>query len=619
MIIINSAIGIFMAIALSILLVNIDTARSKSELKSRQKSTFLANMSHEIRTPMNSIIGFSELALDDEAASPKTKHYLKSIADNAKWLLNIINDILDSSKIESGKISLERIPYDLQDVISQCQSAILPKASEKGISLYCYAENLPEKTLIGDPVRLRQVFMNLLSNAIKFTNTGTVKLLSSIKHINDDTATINFEIKDSGIGMSSEQIEQIFDPFMQADDSVTRKYGGTGLGLTITKNILELMGSKLNVKSALGVGSIFSFDLTFDILDDKAAAQLSGIVSSKVERPKFNGEILVCEDNHLNQQVICEHLERVGLRTVFAENGRECLDIITGRMEAAQSFAADNGEIDEFKPFDKPFDLIFMDIHMPVMDGLEASSKLTELGIKTPIIALTANIMSNDLEIYKAHGMQDYLGKPFTTQELWKCLLRYFKVESYSKISKDDQDTEDNQSFAQLQIHFAKDNQDIDKKIRVAINDSDIKLAHRLAHTLKSNAGQIREIDLRDEADILEEHLSKDNILAAKAQLEHVSLALQTVLVRLSPLLTDVYKKTVEKLTDPEEISLTLNKLELMLQKNNPECMKMIDDLNAIPGAERLVLYVEEFDFKNALVELGDLSERLQAGEYNGG
>jgi len=593
-----SVLGFAMALMLSILLVRIESARTESELVSRKKSTFLANMSHEIRTPMNSIIGFSELALDDDV-SPKTKHYLRSIVDNAKWLLNIINDILDNSKIESGKVILEHIPYDLQDVVSQCQSAILPKAAEKGLALYCYAEPLNNKTLMGDPVRLRQVFMNLLSNAVKFTNSGTVKLLSSVRSLGNNKAIISFEIKDSGIGMTDEQVSNIFVPFMQADDTVTRKFGGTGLGLPITKSIIELMGGKLAVESKVGSGSVFSFDLTFDTLDGYTATQPFVATSSMIERPNFEGEVLICEDNGLNQQVICEHLSRVGLKTVLAQNGLEGVNLVTQRIEKATS-----GNYDGNYTAKKPFELIFMDIHIPVMDGLEAASVITNMEIETPIIALTANIMSNDLEQYNSSGMHDYLGKPFTTQDLWKCLLKYFKATSYTEVAEETHNEEEDEALRQLSIYFVKANQDTFNKIKTALEDGPILLAHRLAHTLKGNAGQIRKKKLQEAAATIEDYIVKEDLSAARSHMDRLAIELQNVLDELAPLLADADKRNQEKITDPEKVQLILRSLEPMLEKRNPECMNLVDDLYAIPGAEQLAQYVEDFEFKKAIDEL---------------
>ncbi|MCL2048903.1 MAG: ATP-binding protein [Defluviitaleaceae bacterium] len=376
-----------------------------AEESNRAKSRFLAMMSHEIRTPMNSIMGFSELALAaaDTHVSPKIIDYLNKITDSTKWLLNIVNDILDISKIEAGKVELEHVPFELQDILSRCESATLPKINEKGLELKVFltTRNLNKK-LVGDPVRLEQILMNLLSNAVKFTTKGMVEM-SVVVNGNGVGALVCFEIRDSGIGMSAEQLEKVFAPFTQADSSTTRNYGGTGLGLTITKNIVELMGGTLVVESKPNVGSTFSFEIAFDVTDRKNTS--AGIA----EKPHFEGLVLVCEDNPMNQQIICEHLAHLGLKTVLAANGQIGVDMVKDRIEKEQP----------------PFAMVFMDMYMPVMDGFEAASIITELNTGTPIVAMTANMLAGDLDNYKNHGMPDYIGKPFTPQELWNVLLKW--------------------------------------------------------------------------------------------------------------------------------------------------------------------------------------------------
>jgi PAS domain S-box-containing protein len=396
-----------------------EEAKNASEAKSR----FLANMSHEIRTPMNSIIGFSELAMNDYLPD-KTRDYLSKIMVNSEWLLAIINDILDISKIESGRIELKHIPFELHELLVDCRTIIMPKAEEQEVTLYFYAEPSIGRKLLGDPLRLRQVLLNLLSNAVKFTNKGgIVKISTTVKGLPnsgessgasaDNKITINFEIIDSGIGMTPEQLAKISQPFMQADTATTRKYGGTGLGLAISWNIIQLMGSRLKIESTYGIGSKFSFEITFDTAEpDEGAASGETIIESTgsaVGKPQFTGEILICEDNLMNQQVLCEHLEWIGLKTEVAENGREGFDMVKSRHEKCE----------------KPYDLIFMDIHMPVMDGIEASVLINELNTGTPIVAITANVMHNDEEIYLQNGMKDCIGKPFRVQELWDSLMKY--------------------------------------------------------------------------------------------------------------------------------------------------------------------------------------------------
>jgi len=575
-------------------------ARDAAESANRTKSTFLANMSHEIRTPMNSIIGFAELAQYSENQQ-KTNEYLSNISQSAEWLLKIINDILDISKIESGKIVLEHIPFDLHDMLEYCQMTIKPKLEEKGIGLYFYAEPTINGKLVGDPIRLRQVLINLLSNAVKFTNSGLVKLLVALVDTKEDKVTIHFEVKDSGIGMSPEQISKITEPFTQADSSVTRRFGGTGLGLSITKNIIELMGGELKVESVLSVGSKFSFEVTFDLLDDNASdAVIPDNMIFDIDKPNFSGEVLICEDNLMNQQVICDHLSRVGLNAMIAHNGREGVTRAKERMDKNN----------------KPFDLIFMDIHMPEMDGLEAASRISEMGVKTPIVALTANIMSNDIELYKKNGMCDCLGKPFTSQELWKCLSKYIRVISFSKLDKNEYGKEGNEEEKkfqkQMQTNFVRNNQSTFDQFEKAVNDNDIKLAHRIAHTLKSNAGLIGKNKLQAVAAALESMLAEGINPLEKEEFAILEREMKTVLEELAPLLAEMEAKRPAKINDAKKILEIFEKLEPMLQNKNPECEELMDDVFSIPGAEDLAGYMDKFDFKQAIAEMTKLKKRWE-------
>jgi len=567
-------------------------ARETAEAANKTKSIFLANMSHEIRTPMNSIIGFSELAQYGDIPL-KTRDYLYNIQESAQWLLKLINDILDISKIESGKIELENIPFNLTDIFAHCQSVIMPKSVEKGILLYCYAEPSVGKKLMGDPIRLRQVIMNLLSNAVKFTNTGTVKLLASLSRIDETHAKINFEIKDSGIGMTPEQIQRVFEPFKQADESITRKFGGTGLGLTITKNIIELMGGTLTVESILGVGSRFGFEITFDLIDDVSETSSGEIIVNNYEKPNFSGEVLICEDNTLNQQVICDHLARVGLKASVAHNGREGVNIVEKRVK--------NNE--------KPFDLIFMDIHMPIMDGLEAAAKISQLGAKTPIVALTANIMSNDLELYKISGMSDTLGKPFTATDLWRCLVKFVPVKSYTNVDRSRQYQEESKTKRKLKINFAKSNQTTYEDLVNALENGDMKAAHRITHTLKSNAAQIGAKSLKIAAVSAEASL-KDGIFLTDEQKRIIKSELDKVLEELSPQLAEAnVKKSV--ITDENQIREILETLEPLLRDNSTKCIKLLDELTGVPGTEELTEQIEEYDFEGALETLETLKKKV--------
>ena len=502
-------------------------AADNAQAASIAKSVFLANMSHEIRTPMNSIMGFSELALDD-IIPDKTREYLSKILENTKGLLQIINDILDISKVESGKMELENTPFDMHELFESCRTLVLPKVVEKGIILYFYAEPSIGKMPLGDPTRLRQVLVNLISNAVNFTDTGAVKVFAKLKEKSDKSVKVYFEIKDSGIGMTQDQIDRIFDSFIQADSGTTRKFGGTRLGLTITKGIVELMGGTLAVESIPGVGSKFFFTVEFDTINVPANKVYKKKLSiDHFEKPVFEGEVLLCEDNAMNQQVICEHLSRVGLKTVVAWNGRLGLDLVRKRVLSEE----------------KQFDLIFMDMHMPVMDGLEASTKILELNTNVPIIAMTANVMHDDKEIYRANGLHDCINKPFTSQELWKCLLKYLMPKSGGEKNK--QITDNNLLEADLlykkalQQYFLQNNQNKYSEIIQTLEEGDLKLAHRMVHNLKSNASQLGMENLRQAASDVESQLRNGINLATEEQLKILDSELSAALKELAALVEE--------------------------------------------------------------------------------
>jgi len=570
------------------------------ELASNAKTAFLANMSHEIRTPLNSIVGFSELAIDNEIP-PKTKNYLTNILENSEGLLQIINDILDISKIESGKMELESVPFDPRDLFTTCRTLILPKVLDKGLKLSFYVEPTVGKMPLGDPMRLRQVLANLLSNAVKFTEEGSIRLWATVREQNENTVTMHVEVQDSGIGMTSEQIKGIFDPFIQAESGTTRKYGGTGLGLSITKNIIEMMGSELVVESKPGEGSRFGFELvldTVDITDDEY--QKRKVAHDTIKKPTFEGLVLVCEDNTMNQQVISEHLDRVGLKSVMAENGQIGVAMVRERAKKDST--------------DKQFDLVFMDIHMPVMDGIEASEKIQELDKSIPIVAMTANIMTHDRELYKHSGMDDYVGKPFTSQELWRCLLNYFKPIEWETENDVTQSEQNDELRQKLILKFITNNRNKYNEITEAVESGDIKLAHRLVHTLKSNAGQLNKEFLQQIADEVEENLKDSVNKVTPEQMELLKKELNAVINELEPLAVEYAQNAqeTEQLENNAALEL-LDELEPLLKDVDMECMTLVDRLKQIPGSEELVKQMEDFDFENALKTLEELKASLSA------
>jgi len=572
----------------------LEAAVSEAHRANTSKSVFLAHMSHEIRTPMNSIIGFSELALDSDM-TPKMRDYFTRILQNSEWLLQIINDILDISKIESGKMELENIPFDLGDMFAACRTLIMPKVLEKGLTMHFYAEPSVGKRLYGDPTRLRQVFVNLLTNAVKFTNSGMIKMQASMVELGKDSVTMRFEIKDSGIGITDEQLAIIFDPFTQAESGTTRKFGGTGLGLPITKSIIEIMGGSLAVESTPGIGSKFSFEITFDaedIVGEDATARR--IVISDLEKPTFEGEILLCEDNVMNQQVICEHLARVGLETFVAQNGKIGVEMVAHRMGEGR----------------KQFDLIFMDIHMPVMDGIEAAKKIIELDTGVPIVAMTANVMTSDRDVYMDIGMDGCMGKPFTSQELWRCLMKFLKPVTWMKVDAEKREIADVELRRKLISNFVKSNRNMHYEIIDAINDGDIMLAHRLAHTIKGNAGQLNKTLLQEAAREIEAGLENGENLVTSKQLEVFKTELTAVLNEFAQMVQETEQPIVQEFMDAANANELLDELESLLREGDPECLSFVDDLRSIPGSESLIHQIEDFDFGSALISLAELRDK---------
>ncbi len=379
-------------------------ALALAEQASEAKGQFLAHMSHEIRTPMNGVVGMLEL-LQDTPLSEKQQSYLRVMRQSSSSLMAIIGNILDFSKIEAGKLILEKRPIQLPLVIEQVFALIQGKAREKNIQTRLEMESGLPETLIGDTVRLQQVLLNLLSNAVKFTDSGSVSLRVNASDRSEQSVSLRFTVEDTGIGISQEESERLFSPFEQADGSITRKYGGTGLGLTITRELVNLMQGSITAVP-LDRGTRFEAILPFQLPRGKGSQKHVHNSYSAIQDAAAC-RILLAEDNPINQLVVESLLRKLEHDCDTVENGQEALDAVRTTH----------------------YDLIIMDCQMPVMDGYMSTEKLRKNGFEAPIIALTANALATDRQKCLDAGMNDYLSKPFTADTFNACLTRWLPTQ----------------------------------------------------------------------------------------------------------------------------------------------------------------------------------------------
>jgi PAS domain S-box-containing protein len=395
-------------------------ARDAAEHANRAKSEFLANMSHEIRTPLNAVLGFTDLLLDAdaEAGPEERREHLETIRRSGRHLLTLLNDILDLSKIESGRLDVERLRCDPHDILAEVCSVLRVRAAEKGITLDYGWEGAVPATVETDPSRLRQVLVNLVGNAIKFTEVGGVRLTARLvpgetgeADAADAASFLEVAVRDTGVGIPADRLDAVFQPFVQADNSVTRRFGGTGLGLAISKRICERLGGDIRAESAVGLGSRFIFRVDAGtpegvrhasvVADVRAASR-----AARRERADLAGlRVLVADDGETNRKLIGLMLRRAGAAVALVENGREAIEAVHDAVAAGE-----------------PFDAILLDMQMPVMDGYTAAGVLREDGVAVPIFALTAHAMKGDADRCLAAGCTHYVSKPIDADELLTAL-----------------------------------------------------------------------------------------------------------------------------------------------------------------------------------------------------
>ena len=600
--------------------LDLQNALKDADAANQSKSNFLANMSHEIRTPMNAIMGMVQL-VKRTAVTTKQSDYLNKIDASTHILLSIINDILDFSKIEAGKMSLEKTVFSIDRVLAHLFDTLKLQAEEKNIDLEVVISPEIPSYFEGDALRLGQILLNLTCNAVKFTEHGKVTITVESTNTTENAVELLFLVHDTGIGMEEEQINALFQPFSQADNSITRKYGGTGLGLMISKQLAELMGGNIDVVSDYGKGSTFSLNVTLARASGKLyQAQVDEIPVCQNQTYQEQ-RILLVEDNEINQQVAVEFLTAMGLSVKVANNGQEGVD-----MALAETF-----------------DLILMDIQMPVMDGLTAAKTIrAEKTLQNiPIVAMTAHAMQGDKDKSLAAGMNDHLTKPIELRKLIAILNHWLKADLNFVKSTPEKNSEMLNSLPnelpsfdlalaaqftgenprllhQLLLNFASRYADSADQLDQWVQEKEFTKIEHLAHSIKGVAGTLAAKKLRQVASDLEFAIHDnqfDNLNMLVPDLKNALAEAIEATTLLSPLPVEI-KNSV--LLDTADFFELLTKFNSALQSNHFNAVELFEQLkpNLIhhdldSQIQELTKCLDTLNFKAALLVLEKINFHL--------
>jgi PAS domain S-box-containing protein len=626
---------------------NIDAMRHAKEVAedaTNTKSTFLATMSHEIRTPMNAIIGMSHLALE-YTMEDKARSFVEKVNRAGTNLLGIINDILDFSKIEAGKMDMERVDFTLDAVLDNVRNLMIMKIEEKGLALHFHMPPSLPRVLLGDPLRLGQVLINLGNNAVKFTERGAIDFRVRVQDLRDTEVELLFAVHDSGIGMSPEQCSRLFQAFSQADGSTTRKYGGTGLGLAISKRLVELMGGDIWVESTPGAGSIFQFSVRLGVVDE-AGAQANpfalerpgghaGSAATKADavlqaRASLRGvRLLLVEDNEMNQELAMELLTGAGIAVTLAGHGAQALEILASGQR---------------------FDGVLMDCQMPVMDGYTATRRLRQNPIwaDLPVIAMTANVMSGDLEKAMAAGMNAHVAKPLNVADMFLTIAQWVQpqtgglqspptvsglaapvapaevpelpnlpgIDGQRGLAFADQNSA---LYRRQLLSFLRNQQDFVVHFEAACTAQDWDSATRYAHTLKGTSGGIGAVALQQVSARLEQACAQGvREQPLQEACDAVAIHLDAVLQGLRTLAAQQSAPPAGAAQDKAQAYLLVRQLQAMCEDADSEAgdlstalLQVCTDAHLLRTAQQLDRAVNAFDFDAALQLIRDLRAQL--------